>query len=128
MNIDPLIIVHDTKVVSLQKALSTVEKFTSTACNDNPASILSKQLRLSRPSDDVSEKLKSLVASIHEEMGAYTSAMKDVKEYHSDNITKSNKKRKLHTTANSSEANLKYPEEVKVEKKSKVDKKSKSKK
>ena len=77
MNIDPLIIVHNSKHVSLQKAVSSIEKFTSIACDDNPASILSKQLRLSKPSEDVSEKLKVLVASIKEEMDPYMAAMKD---------------------------------------------------
>ena len=142
MNIDPLIIVHDSKHVYLQKAVSSIEKFTSIVCNDNPASILSKQLRLSKPSDDVSEKLKVLVASINEEMGAYTAAMRDAATSNINETTKSSsleedgsastfdngaKKRKLRTSAGDSKPDTVSSKVVKVEKKTKVGKKSKPK-
>ena len=131
MNIDPLIIVHDSKQVSLQKAVSSIEKFTSIACDDNPASILSKQLRLSKPSEDVSEKLKVLVASIKEEMDPYMAAMKDSTKSNDPKSNSENssnhgtKKRKNRVGTGDSKADTKSSE-VKVEK-SKVNKKSKPK-
>ena len=77
MNIDPLIEVQGAKRISLQKAATSVGKFTSIVCNDNPVSILNKQQRLSKPSEHVSEKLKVLVASMNEEMDAFTAASTD---------------------------------------------------
>ena len=77
MNIDPLIEVQGAKRISLQKAATSVGKFTSIVCNDNAVSILNKQQRLSKPSEHVSEKLKVLVASMNEEMDAFTAASTD---------------------------------------------------
>ena len=89
MNIDPLIEVQGAKRISLQKAATSVGKFTSIVCNDNAVSILNKQQRLSKPSEHVSEKLKVLVASMNEEMDAFTAASTDAAKSTSNNVVNS---------------------------------------
>ena len=66
MNVDPLIVVQSSKKISTSKALERIFKFTSTQCNES-SSILSKQQRLSKPTDDVVDKLNIIKASINEE-------------------------------------------------------------
>jgi hypothetical protein len=67
MNSDPFIIVRDSKPLSVHKSFQKISKFTQAYSNDAETSLMSKDKRLSRPSDDVVEKLKSMVASMEQD-------------------------------------------------------------
>ena len=71
MNSDPLILTISSKIISLDKALNKIEKFTALHSHESISSISSKQQRLINPSDDTLEKLKTMIASINEELTTY---------------------------------------------------------
>ena len=73
MSADPLVVVQSSKPLTVSKALERVLEFTSShsTLDISSSSILSKQQRLCKPSEDVVEKLKVLTISIEEDMSTY---------------------------------------------------------
>jgi hypothetical protein len=67
MTAEPFIIFRNSKCISVGDALEKIEKFTCKFSTDSASAILSKDKRLSRPSDDSIEKLKVMIVSIKEQ-------------------------------------------------------------
>ena len=91
MNSDPLILTISNKVISLDKALNKIEKFTALHSQESLSSISNKQQRLINPSDDTLEKLKTMITSIKEEVTTY-----EIEQ--NKNISYDSKKRSLVTS------------------------------
>ena len=79
-NIEPLILVQKSKPISAEIALKKLSAFTNLHSNESASSILSKEKRLSKPSDDVMEKLRTMVASMKEEKQSYAAESKKLIE------------------------------------------------
>ena len=88
MTAEPYIIFQNAKNLSVESALEKMEKFMSKFTSDSTSAILSKDRRMSRPSDDSIEKLKTTISSL-----------KDQSEFHQAEVKKlqlnSKKRRQL---------------------------------
>jgi hypothetical protein len=101
MSIEPLIIISSAKRISVRRTLEKLEKFTSVYCHESAASILDKQSRLSRPSDDIVDKVKTMINSITEEKEAYSVECSKYVSLQISNSKKSNKKEKRKSSSSS---------------------------
>lgn len=76
MTAEPYIIFKNAKNLSIESALEKMEKFMSKFTSDSASAILSKDRRMSRPSDDSIEKLKTTISSLKEQSDFHQAEVK----------------------------------------------------
>ena len=90
MTAEPYITFQGAKNLSVESALEKMEKFMNKFSTDTASAILSKDRRMSRPSDDSIEKLKTMISSLKEQTEFHEAEVKKLQVYNK-------KKRQLST-------------------------------